>query len=71
MNQDCRKKRYNSVTLLEVCELAVSFLRKEQALLFISVLRVVTFACMLFFCSFGKELCQAKPDLPKSEYSFM
>jgi len=64
-------KRYSSVTSLKVCELAVSFLRKEQALLFISVRRVVTFAGILFSCSFGKELCQVKLDLPKSEYSFV
>lgn len=52
-------------------ELAVSFFRQRQVWLFFSILRVITFACVLFSCSFGKELCQAKLDLCKSEYSFV
>ncbi|KAI1242142.1 hypothetical protein IHE44_0005659 [Lamprotornis superbus] len=61
----------NSFTSLKVWEFAVCFLRKEQAFLFIFVLRVVTFANVLFSCSFGKDHCQAKLDLPRSKYSFI
>lgn len=65
------ERRDNSFTSLKVCELAICFLRKEQALLFISILRVVTFVYVVFSCSFGKDHCQAKLDLPRSKYSFM
>lgn len=65
-----KKKEELQLNHIFKSELAVSFFRQGQVWLF-SILRVITFACMSFSCSFGKELCQAKLDLHKSEYSFV